>query len=82
MKILSQDTVIQKIETTIVGLEDGRSVKVVNYINEKGKVDDTFMEFEDTGESLEYEGEEGQLRKDIEALVEKYVEEQEKSKPR
>ena len=79
MKILSQDTVIQKIETTIVGLEDGRSVKVVNFINEKGKVDDTSMEFEDTGESLEYEGEEGQLRKDIEALVEKYVEEQEKS---
>lgn len=81
MKILSQHTVTHKIETTIVELKDGRNVKVVNFINEKGKVDDTFMEFEDTGESLEHEGEEGQLREDIEALVEKYVEEQEKSKP-
>jgi len=78
MKVLSQDIAITKKETTLVELEDGRTVVVLNFINEKGKVDDTFMSFEDTGVDLEYEGEEGELREQVEQFVEEYVQEQEK----
>lgn len=78
MKVLSQDIAITKKETTVVELEDGRKVVVLNFINEKGKVDDTFMSFEDTGEDLEHEGEEGELREQVEQFVEEYVKEQEK----
>ena len=78
MKLLSQDTVTNKIETSIVELEDGRKVVVINYINEKGKVDDTRVEF-DNGESLESEGEEGQLSEDVQQFVEDLVEKSKKA---
>lgn len=78
MKVLSQDIAITKKETTMVELEDGRKVVVLNFINEKGRVDDCFIFFEDTGEDLEYEGEEGELREQVEQFVEEYVKEQEK----
>lgn len=72
MKLLSQDIVTTKIETSVVELEDGRKIIVINYLNEKGKVDDTCVEF-DNGESLESEGEEGQLSEDVQQFVEDYV---------
>lgn len=78
MKVLSQDIAITKKETTLVELEDGRTVVVLNFINEKGKVDDTFMSFEDTGVDLEHEGEGGELREQVAQFVEEYVQEQEK----
>jgi hypothetical protein len=77
MKVINQNTVINKVETTTVELEDGRTIFVINYINEKNKVDDTRVQDED-GNELEYEGTEGQLREDVEKLVEDYVKEQEK----
>ena len=77
MKVIRQDIVINKVETTVVELEDGRKIIVINYINEKNKVDDTRVEDED-GNELEDEGTEGQLREDVEKLVEDYVKEQEK----
>jgi len=77
MKVIGQDTVINKVETTVVELEDGRKIIVINYINEKNKVDDTRVQDED-GNELDVEGAEGQLREDVEKLVEDYVKEQEK----
>lgn len=77
MKLLSQDTVTTKIETSVVELEDGRKVIVINYLNEKGKVDDTRVEF-DNGDSLDDEGEEGQISEDVKQFVEDYVAKQEK----
>ena len=77
MKVIGQDTVINKVETTVVELEDGRKIIVINYINEKNKVDDTRV-VDENGNELEGEGTEGQLREDVEKLVEDYVEEQEK----
>ena len=77
MKVIEQNTVTNKVETTMVELEDGRKIFVINYINEKNKVDDTRVE-DENGNELECEGEEGQLREDVEQLVEAYVKEQEK----
>ena len=76
MKVISQNTVTNKVETTMVELEDGRKIFVINYINEKNKIDDTRVQDED-GNELEGEGTEGQLREDVEKLVEDYVKEQE-----
>lgn len=78
MKLLSQNTAITKVETSVVELEDGRNVIVINYINEKGKVDDTRVQFEDTREELEGEGEEGELREQVEQFVEDCVAKAEK----
>jgi hypothetical protein len=77
MKLLSQDEQITKIETSVVELEDGRKVIVINYINEKGRVDDTRVEF-DNGVDLESEGEEGQLSEDVQKFVEDCVEKKKK----
>lgn len=79
MKVIGQDVVTSKVETTVVELEDGRKIIVINYINEKNKVDDTCVQDED-GNELEDEGAEGQLREDVEKLVEDYVKEQEQEK--
>ena len=77
MKVIGQDTVTSKIETTVVELEGGRNIIVINYINEKGRIDDTRVQ-DENGYELEDEGEEGQIREAVEKLVEDYVKEQEK----
>lgn len=78
MKLISQDTVTTKVETSVVELEDGKKVVVTNYINEKGRVDDTVVRWHDSGDDLEGEGTEGEISEKVQEFVEQEYEKEKK----